>query len=322
MFFNFFRLNMLFCLIFLVFNLFFYLNKDLVNVVFCDVGQGDATLITHKNIQILVDAGKDTKVLACLEENMPFWDRNIEFAVATHQDADHIGGFLEVFKHYKVEKIMTNWSEKNTDDFKAFKNLLSSKKSNNTQKITSELGQTYQFGKLIDFKVISPLMFGACLEFLAKETSDLNILNTRNKLNGETTLSDKKCQISSQDKGTGLEDDENFRSIVLLLHIGSVKILLMGDADINNELAMIHAGLIEDIDVLKVGHHGSKLSSGVVFLDKIRPELSVISSGKNNNYNHPHPEVIQRLKKINSRVLKTDTLGTITVTSDGVSFWN
>ena len=83
--------------------LFFYqtgqLSDKVLKVVFCDVGQGDAIYIrTPGSIDILIDGGPDKKVLNCLSENMPLVDREIELVFATHPDADHISGLVNVLK--------------------------------------------------------------------------------------------------------------------------------------------------------------------------------------------------------------------------------
>jgi len=82
-------------------------NKPVVIV--CDVGQGDAILATYKNIQILFDVGpKNKKVLKCLENHMPFWDKTIEAVVLSHGDSDHTGGLTDLMKVYKVENFFSN----------------------------------------------------------------------------------------------------------------------------------------------------------------------------------------------------------------------
>lgn len=78
-------------------------------VVVCDVGQGDAILATYKNTQILFDVGPDNKkVLKCLENHMPFWDKTIEVVVLSHGDSDHVGGLNDVIKTYKVKNFFSN----------------------------------------------------------------------------------------------------------------------------------------------------------------------------------------------------------------------
>ena len=83
------------------------LPSQKVNVIFCDVGQGDATLVTYKNWQMLIDTGPNNKrVLTCLEKNVPFWDKEIEMVMITHGDNDHSGGLTDVSKFYKIEQII------------------------------------------------------------------------------------------------------------------------------------------------------------------------------------------------------------------------
>jgi len=82
-------------------------DKNL-RLIFCDVGQGDGILMSLGSKQMLVDGGPDNKVLACLGENMPFWDRTIEVVVLTHPQLDHMTGLIEVFRRYKVEKFLAS----------------------------------------------------------------------------------------------------------------------------------------------------------------------------------------------------------------------
>src|SRR3990170_3837678 len=78
-------------------------SDKVLAVVFCDVGQGDAIYIrTPGQVDILIDGGPDKKVLKCLSENMPVWDREIELVFATHPDADHITGLVNVIHEFSV----------------------------------------------------------------------------------------------------------------------------------------------------------------------------------------------------------------------------
>ena len=113
-------------------------------------------------------------------------------------------------------------------------------------------------------------------------------------------------------------DEENLNncSIVMKLTYGNTSFLFTGDAE-KEELAAIKADM--RADVLKVGHHGSRTSTTQELLQKIRPRYAVISCGKNNDYGHPHKEVLQYLKKAGCTVYRTDRDKTVTVTSDGAS---
>lgn len=117
----------------------------------------------------------------------------------------------------------------------------------------------------------------------------------------------------------GLTGDSNADSLVVLLSCGTVDVLLTGDATVASEASMLAAGVLFDIDVLKVGHHGSNTSTGQPFLDVVRPEYAVISAGMNSQYGHPHAEVVARLVAIGAEIYHTDTTpgdDTVTMTSD------
>lgn len=110
----------------------------------------------------------------------------------------------------------------------------------------------------------------------------------------------------------------NNHCIVLRLVYGRARLLLTGDAEEEAEADMLRAdGLPLSADLLKVGHHGSRGSTGAAFLSRVAPSLAVISCGANNNYNHPHPELRERLARRGVRVFRTDLQGAITVETDG-----
>lgn len=112
------------------------------------------------------------------------------------------------------------------------------------------------------------------------------------------------------------ESNLNNSSIVLLLTFGNVSYLLTGDAE-TKELNAIRADM--HATVLKAGHHGSKTSTTQTLLKKISPSVTVISCGKNNDYGHPHAEVLKMLKSVNSSVYRTDRDQTVIVATDGRS---
>jgi hypothetical protein len=86
-----------------------------------------------------------------------------------------------------------------------------------------------------------------------------------------------------------------------------VDVLLTGDAETPSEDSMLAAGVIREVEVLKVGHHGSRTSTSQQFLDVVSPEVGVISAGEENQYGHPHIEVVDRLASAGVKILLTDT---------------
>lgn len=105
--------------------------------------------------------------------------------------------------------------------------------------------------------------------------------------------------------------DTNDNSIVAKLTFGKNSFLFMGDLPTKEEEKLIQQNVNLASVVLKVGHHGSKYSTGDNFLDKVSPQEAVISSGKNNSYGHPHPEVLDRLEKRRIKIWRTDEMGDV-----------
>lgn len=108
--------------------------------------------------------------------------------------------------------------------------------------------------------------------------------------------------------------DENESSIVTYTSIYDTKILLMADAPSNVEHQLINKYNLNNIDILKVGHHGSSSSTSKKFIETINPVTSLISVGENNIYNHPNNKVINILKNNNSNIYMTKNNGSIKIT--------
>lgn len=104
-------------------------------------------------------------------------------------------------------------------------------------------------------------------------------------------------------------NNENDNSSVLYLKLSNYKFIFMGDASIDVENKLIKTYSLNNIDVLKVGHHGSKTSSSKDFINYINPKYSIISVGKNNLFGHPNKEVLKVLEQ--SQVFRTDIKGSI-----------
>jgi beta-lactamase superfamily II metal-dependent hydrolase len=112
----------------------------------------------------------------------------------------------------------------------------------------------------------------------------------------------------------------NNNSIVLSLSYGQVDFLFMGDAEQEAEASMLMAGIVRDVDILKVGHHGSSTASSIQFLQVAKPEVAIYMAGQGNSYGHPHQETIDNLCDIGAQIYGTDVHGTIVVTTDGATY--
>lgn len=269
----------LFSLCFL-FNLFLwgfiYLNSHRkLTVVFLDVGQGDAIYIeTPNGRQVLIDGGADRKVVSQLGNIMPFADKSLDVVLATHPDADHIGGLPYVFDSYKIGAFVDNGASSDT--------------------------QTYST--------------------LQRKVAEENSLKVRSSRGMKIILDEKEnitLQVLSPYMNTSNLSDTNTGSIVAKLSYGSSTFMLTGDApqDVENYLVAKDGENLKST-VLKVGHHGSRTSSGEDFLKMVSPEFAVVSTGKNNRYGHPHQEVLDILNKLHIAILRTDTDGTIICKGD------
>ena len=145
------------------------------------------------------------------------------------------------------------------------------------------------------------------------------------------TIKDKNLKIKAAKAGNTIIDTDDLKlvvlapnqdsyeslnnySIVLKLTYKEKSFLFMGDAETLSEKEI--TGDVQ-ADVLKVGHHGSRTSTNQAFLNKVNPSYAVISVGLNNDYKHPHQEVIDRLEKKNIKIYRTDQNGDIIFTTDG-----
>ena len=113
--------------------------------------------------------------------------------------------------------------------------------------------------------------------------------------------------------------DINDYSAVLRLVYGKNSFLFTGDAEAQSESEMLHLGSQLKADVLKVGHHGSRTSSTLAFLNLVAPKYAVISVGKGNSYGHPTQEALGRLSSVGATIYRTDESGTIVCESDGTN---
>ncbi len=120
---------------------------------------------------------------------------------------------------------------------------------------------------------------------------------------------------STVDAGT------NEFSIGGILRFGEFEMAFTGDADIEILDDQLATGLLSDVDVLKVAHHGSKYGTTGTWLSIVKPELAVVSVGKNNRYGHPADEIIKLLSDLEIKMLRTDLEGDVEIVTDGLKWW-
>ncbi len=145
----------------------------------------------------------------------------------------------------------------------------------------------------------------------------LKSLMNKNTGIDEAVIGDKfslgKAEVEIMSVDNSDPENINEESIVVELRYGNQKYLFMGDAEVVNESSR----LWNDVDVLKVGHHGSNTSTSQEFLLQTKPEIAIISVGRNNSYDLPKNKILKRLENIGSKIYRTDEDGTIQLVSDG-----
>lgn len=114
-----------------------------------------------------------------------------------------------------------------------------------------------------------------------------------------------------------IQEESNLNSIVFKLTFNDNSFLFMGDAEEENEKEILHSFKLNNINFIKIGHHGSNSSSSLEFIKKISPDIAAISCGYKNQYGHPHREVINNLKQNHVSIYRTDRIGDIVFYSDG-----
>ena len=247
-----------------------------LTVHFLDVGQGDAAALRTPNGRwIVIDGGPRTPERdAGRRVVVPFLRGQgvgrVAVVVATHGDADHLGGLPAVVEAFDPELVL-------------------------------EPGE--------------PLGRPLYLEFLAGvEASGARWHAAR--AGDRIEVDGVVLEVLSPDSlWLRLPLEVNEHGVVLRVRYGAVRLLFQADAGLPVEGRL--AGTVGRVEVLKVGHHGSKTATSDAWLDELAPREAVISVGRNNHYGHPAPEVLERLARHGVTVLRTDRSGTITLSTDG-----
>jgi len=274
-----------------------------------DVGpiNGDSILITSPSGKtVLVDAGDTTKgkVVDALKRNNV---QQLDYFIATHPHPDHIGGAAEVFKAVKVLNVIDNGQPPAVPPGAAPAQKQTPAKKAAPAKPTKSASLTKFYD---DYKVA---VNGSGARYEKAQPG------TKYDLGGGallTILAPSEPMFTKDKMNTG-GNDVNANSIVARLDYGSFSMLLAGDAESQTE----HRLLTKDLDlqarVLKIAHHGSKYASSADFLDRVKPQVAIVSCGAWNRYGHPAQAVLDRLRAANVKLYRTDLQGEITITTRG-----
>ena len=245
-----------------------------LEVYFIDIGKyggsdtGESMYIRLGDIDILIDAGDNystTKqsISELLSDKSA--DGIFEYVIATHPDADHIGGMPEIFAKFEVKNLIQFYGTHTTALYSSYVN-------------------SYQ------------------AEGLVSECTIVDSLNNTNGCKNVIEIADQ-ITITFVDTGHYLVDEPNGRSIVFVLEAYGTRVLFTGDADnaYNRQLEQYYMNAVGDIDILKVVHHGTKYGTSSEFLNAVTPEVVIITNGNHlgNKHGHPTADAINRIYQLN-----------------------
>ncbi len=258
-------------------------NAGELEVVFLDVGQGDAIYIgTPGGKHIMLDGGGRPPYLGEVEEVgrwvlLPFLAerrvRELDMIIVTHPHEDHFGGFLAVLEEVPARMLVTNAEETENENYLR---LLELAKRLDIPREIIQAGDRLVLDQDVTAAVLAPpeILF----------------------------------------QGTG--SDYNNNSIVLRLKHGNSSVLLTGDAETVAVDHLLQEGNRLKSDILKVPHHGGRVPNLPCLLQVVSPSAAVITVGSN-PFGHPHPETIQALQEQGADIYRTDEHGAVIMHSDG-----
>ena len=246
-----------------------------LQVVFLDVGQGDAIFIGMPGGEnIFIDGGSSSQTGVYDKVIEPFFKfngiRRLDFLFISHGDEDHYNAWTEaaqsVIDGSRIYVPVIDNVVLSANDYHAYM-----EKEGSRRVIMDMLGTVYDFGEC-----------------------SLTSLN--------------ECRYSY-----GMESS-NDNSVVLLLRYGEYSILFTGDVTSDREkliASRIEACGVNSLSLLKAAHHGSKYSTSEAFLESVMPKAAVISCAARNSYGHPHPETLNRLDEVHTRGYRVDECGAV-----------
>ena len=257
------------------------------NISFLDIGQGDCIVMRSESGKVyMIDGGSSSKKNIGKYIITPYLKyygiTKIDYCIITHSDSDHVSGIIEILEQKYGDKIeIDNFLLQDPDD---------------TLK-----DDTY--------KQILQLAGNNCKKVSYIKRFDM--------------IKDGKLNLVCVHPESGyMAESANAYSTVISITHGSDSILLTGDLEKDGEKQVLdilnqsNYAFPESYTILKAAHHGSKNSTSEEFLQRINPDMTIISCGKNNRYGHPHDELLNRLEKINTTVLRTDIDGAIILPLD------
>ena len=277
-----------------------------------DVGPGDGDsilIISPTGKSVLIDAGDTGKGKVILEALKRYNVQQLDYFVATHPHPDHLGGADEVIKATKVLNIIDNGVGPDVPESLAGKN--ESTTTAGKKPANKKPDKSAAVTKFYDEYKNALTQSGAHYEKAQP--------GTKYDLGGGarlTVLAPSEPLFTKEQTKTG-GNLPNANSIVMRLDYGDFSMLLPGDAEEQTEHRMLTKDLNLKAKILKLAHHGSKYATAQDFLDRVKPEVAIISCGEWNRYGHPAQVVLDRLRALNVKLYRTDLQGEISITTRG-----
>ena len=258
------KIIIIFLIILIIFNLINLIPNSL-KIYFIDVGQGDSTLIVTPNHKtILIDGGGSEESDYDIGENVliPYLlargINSLDYIIVSHFDTDHVGGLFSVLEELNVKNAVISKQFENSENYKKFIKIANEKKVN---VIEVQKGDKLKIEKDLYFDILWP--------------------------NNSKPI---------------LENTLNNNSIVCKLCYKNFSMFFTGDIEKVAEKQILeeYKNTLEifSVNILKVGHHGSKTSSIQEFIEVVKPKIALIGVGKNNKFGHPNVEVLERLENM------------------------
>lgn len=278
-----------------------------LKIVYMDVGQGDGVLLrTSGHGGILIDGGSSSNKRVGEYVMVPvlkyYGVSEVEYAFVSHGDVDHVSGLEYLLNEEQSGVHVVNLVLPEYGDQDALQELKSEAAANNVNIIYMKPGDNitynHQHAETINIECLYP-----------DEEAGQGVLDTNNLsmiLKTTITWDVREADIENLNKSSDSD--------------ASLSMLFVGDAGIAAEKRLIELygknslGEISDsiaCDILKVGHHGSRNSSGSDFLKRVSAMYGIISCGKDNRYGHPHAETLERLKMADTKYMTTKEHGAI-----------
>lgn len=260
-----------------------YHSDSELEVHVIDVGQAEAILLVQGEHAMLIDTGDmfdGERVVTYLKS---VGVSRLDMLVLTHFHVDHLGGAHRVISSVKVERIMCmDW------------------------KYISTWQEAFWFADMQVSRITNSVLHAKMIPVVSPYE--------KNGVLRSFDFGDAHVEVLSQETHANIV---NNKSLVMKVTFGDVSALFTGDSQGEVESYLLEAEMDISADILKVGHHGSKTSTGMDFLETVNPRYALISCGENNDYGHPNSFVMKKLEKMNVSVFRTDTDGSIVVVTDG-----